>query len=70
MAPPDPEFPVPMERVNDPPLPPFANPLPIVNNPLFPEDDVPELKISLPLTPEVPAFRVYTTTEPLDVDDP
>jgi len=70
MAPPDPELPVPMESINDPPLPPVANPLPIDNQPLFPEDDVPELKMSLPLTPEVPALRVYTTTEPLDVDDP
>jgi len=59
-----------MERVNDPPFPPVAKPLPINNNPLFPDDDVPELKMSFPLTPEVPALRLYKTTEPLDVDDP
>jgi len=56
--------------LKEPPLPPVANPLPIANKPLFPEDDVPELKISFPLTPCVPAFTLYTTTVPLDVDDP
>ena len=62
--------PLPTFRLIMPPLPDVAAPVPTVIRPELPELVVPELNASAPLTPEWPALRLFTVTEPLLVETP